>query len=204
MTAVLKNLKTTSRDRLIAASLKLFSNKDFHGCSIREICDAAKANISLISFHFGGKEGLLDAIFDKLVEHDFNKLEASLSNPTSVEDVKIRLNLFLNAYIDFSIKHCDVVSLFLEELERGNSQAVNILPKTYTKLWNSLTAFLKEAQEKKLISEDLDIEISAFQILSPINHLIRSRRTSLRTTKLALDDDNFRKKLLDQLVRTSL
>jgi AcrR family transcriptional regulator len=201
MNSEAKKLKIPSRDRLIAASLKLFSNKGYHGCSIREICDKANANISLISFHFGGKEGLLDAIFDKLVEQDFNKIELSLSAPTSKEDVLIRLDHFLNSYIDFSIKHSDVIGLYLEELERGNPQTVDILPKTYGKIWNSLTSFLKEAQDKNLISEDLDANITAFQILAPINHLIRSKRSTNRTTTFSLEDGDFRKKFLSQMSR---
>lgn len=203
MTAIVKKSKENGRDRLIAASLKLFATKGFHACSIREICEVAKANISLVSFHFGGKEGLLDTIFEELVEQDFNKLEIHLKDPTSVEEVKIRLELFLNAYVDFSIKHGDVISLYLEELERGNPQAMSIMPKTYGKLWNSLIAFFSEAQAKNLIDQSLDAEIVAFQILSPINHLIRSRRTSSRTTNFSLIDDEFRKKFLTQIVRAS-
>lgn len=203
MTTVEKKLKENGRDRLIAASLKLFANKGFHACSIREICQEAKANISLVSFHFGGKDGLLDTIFEELVEQDFNKLETHLKDPTSIEDVKIRLELFLNAYIDFSIKHHDVISLYLEELERGTPQAMAIMPKTYGKLWTSLNAFFKDAQMRNLIDQNLDVEIIAFQILSPINHLIRSRRTSSRTTSFSLKDDEFRRKFLTQIVRAS-
>ena len=83
-----KKLKETGRDRLIASSLKLFSQKGFHGCSIREICDAAKANISLISFHFGGKEGLLEVIFEELREKDFEDIEKFLER-------KVFLQLFV-------------------------------------------------------------------------------------------------------------
>jgi TetR/AcrR family transcriptional regulator, regulator of cefoperazone and chloramphenicol sensitivity len=204
MTAVYKGLKKSGRDRLIAASLKLFSHKGFHACSVREICEAAKANISLVSFHFGGKEGLLDVIFEELIEQDFNRLNESLSTVSSKEDLKIRLNVFLVNYVEFSIKHGDVISLYLEELERGNKQAVEILPKTYGKLWQTLNQFLQLAKDKKIIDESIDVEIQAFQILSPINHLIRSRYTSSRTTMFSLKDESFRKKLVNQIVKSAV
>ena len=202
-TTTVKKIKENGRDRLIAASLKLFANKGFHACSIREICEEAKANISLVSFHFGGKEGLLDTILLELVEQDFSRLEAILVNPTSSEDVKIRLDLFLHEYVEFSIKHGDVISLYLEELERGNPQAVELQPKTYGKLWNALLTFFIEAQEKNLIDQSLNVEIVSFQILAPINHLIRSRRSSYRTTKLSLEDEEFRSKFLSQIVKAA-
>lgn len=198
-----KDMKLTGRDRLIAASLKLFSHKGFHACSIREICEAVKANISLISFHFGGKEGLLDVIFGELIEHDFNQMEQAFSHVASKEDLKIRLRLFLENYVSFSIKHTDVINLYLEELERGNQKALDRLPHTYGKLWKSFLAFLKSAQDQGYLDKDLDVEILAFQVLAPINHLIRSRRTSSRTTLLSLEDEALRKKLLDQIIKTS-
>lgn len=201
MTAALKKIKKNGRDRLIATSLKLFSKKGFHACSVREICDAAKANVSLISFHFGGKVGLLDAVFEELIERDFNKIDEVLLSVNSVVDLKIRLNIFLNNYIDFSIKHADVISLYLEELERGNKHAVEILPKTYGKIWKSLNIFLQSAQDQKLIDESLDVKILAFQILAPINHLIRSRRTALITSFFSLEDEKFKKRLIEQIIK---
>lgn len=204
MTTEIKKTKENGRDRLIAASLKLFAEKGYHACSIREICEEAKANISLVSFHFGGKEGLLDTIFEGLEEKDFDKLEVLLVKPNSEEDLKICLKHFLHDYVDYSIHHGDVISLYLEELERGNPQAIEIQPKTYGKLWNSLIDFLKIAQERKLIEAKVDTEIMAFQILAPINHLIRSRRSSSRVTNFSLENESFREKFLAQIVRASV
>jgi AcrR family transcriptional regulator len=204
VTGPIKIIKENGRDRLIAASLRLFSLKGFHGCSIREICEAAKANISLISFHFGGKEGLLDVIFEELMDKDFNKIASLLSNAQNKEDLMLKLNLFLECYVDYSINHSDVTSLFFEELERGNSQAEDRLPSTYGILWESLKSFLENAQKQHLLNDKLDIEILAFQILSPINHLMRSRYTSTKMTLFSLKNEGFRKRLLNQIVQTTI
>jgi AcrR family transcriptional regulator len=200
MTSSLKKLKETGRDRLIAASLKLFSNKGFHACSIREICEAAKANISLVSFHFGGKEGLLDVIFEELTAADFAKLESLLTPVTSKEEMKIRLRIFFENYIDFAIKHGDVISLYLDELEKGNPQALERLPQTFEKTWKAINHFLQDAQDQKLISEEVNIEILSYQIMAPINHLLRTRFTSKQITLFSLSNEEFRQKLLGQII----
>lgn len=202
MTATLKKIKKNGRDRLIATSLKLFSQKGFHACSVREICDIAKANVSLISFYFGGKVGLLDAILEELTESDFNKINEVICSVNSVVDFTVRLNIFLNGYIDFSIKHADVIGLYLEELERGNKYAVEILPKTYGKIWKSLNVFLQSAQDQKIIDESLDVKILAFQILAPINHLIRSRHNPLMTSFFSFEDEKIKKKFIEQIIKT--
>lgn len=197
-----KKTKENGRDRLIASSLKLFSQKGFHGCSIREICDAARANVSLVSFHFGGKEGLLDVIFEEMDSTDFSEMEKLLTSPNSKEDLRVRLELFLTSYVDFYLKNPDVVSLYLEELERGHHQAMDILPETFGVIWKSLVRFLIEAQEQKLIGGKLDSKILAYQILAPVSHLMRSRKSSYVNSLFTLEDENFRQQIILQIVET--
>lgn len=47
-----------TRDQLLSASLTAFGNKDYDAVSTREIVEQAGANISAISYHFGGKKPL--------------------------------------------------------------------------------------------------------------------------------------------------
>ncbi len=47
-----------TRQRLLHASLKAFGHRDYDAVSTRDIVKAAGANISAISYHFGGKHGL--------------------------------------------------------------------------------------------------------------------------------------------------
>jgi TetR/AcrR family transcriptional regulator len=53
------------RANLIAASTPLFAEKGFNGVSVREIARAAGVNLSMISYYFGGKEGLYAAILNE-------------------------------------------------------------------------------------------------------------------------------------------
>jgi AcrR family transcriptional regulator len=50
------------RDRLIEAATLLFAESGFDGVGLREIAQKAKANLAMISYHFGGKEGLYEAV----------------------------------------------------------------------------------------------------------------------------------------------
>lgn len=47
-----------TRERLLLAALKAFGHRDYDAVSTREIVEAADANISAISYHFGGKQQL--------------------------------------------------------------------------------------------------------------------------------------------------
>ena len=74
MSAVVKKTKENGRDRLIVSALSLFCERGYHGVSVREICDHANANPSLISFHFGGKEALLETIFEGMMSDRFEEI----------------------------------------------------------------------------------------------------------------------------------
>ena len=54
---------TQARQRLLLAALKLFAAKGFAKTSIREIAQAAGANVAAISYYFGDKQGLYRAVF---------------------------------------------------------------------------------------------------------------------------------------------
>lgn len=54
--------KSDQRSQLIAAATPLFAFKGLSGVNVREIGRAAGVNPSLISYHFGGKEGLYAAV----------------------------------------------------------------------------------------------------------------------------------------------
>ncbi len=57
-----------SKQKILSAATKLFAHKGFDAVSVREICKEANANLCLISYHFGGKQELYNAIIDDLIE----------------------------------------------------------------------------------------------------------------------------------------
>ena len=79
-----------AKDKLLAAGTMMFAAKGFAGVSIRELATAAGVNSSLISYHFGGKEGLYEAVITAQYERLIVKFEAIASSTSSVEE-KIRL-----------------------------------------------------------------------------------------------------------------
>lgn len=56
-----------SRSALLEAALHCFAQRGFEGTSIRDIAAEAGRNSSLISHHFGSKEGLYEAVFRRVL-----------------------------------------------------------------------------------------------------------------------------------------
>lgn len=60
--------KLSAADRLIEAAGPLFADQPFDSVSTRELAKAAGVNLSAISYHFGNKEGLYEAVFQRIIQ----------------------------------------------------------------------------------------------------------------------------------------
>ena len=51
-----------TRERILDAAERLFAQRGFYGVSVREITGAASVDVALASYHFGNKQGVLEAV----------------------------------------------------------------------------------------------------------------------------------------------
>lgn len=56
-----------SKQKILMAATKLFAKKGFDSVSVREICKEANLKLCLISYYFGGKQDLYNAIIEDLI-----------------------------------------------------------------------------------------------------------------------------------------
>ncbi len=57
-----------TRERIIDAAERLFSARGFAGTSVRQITDAAEANLGAVNYYFRSKEGLYREVFERRAE----------------------------------------------------------------------------------------------------------------------------------------
>ena len=65
-----------AKEKLLAAATRLFAEKGFAGVSIRQLAEAAGVNSAMISYYYGGKEGLYEAVLTTQYERLLGKFEA--------------------------------------------------------------------------------------------------------------------------------
>ena len=73
-----------TRQRILDAAERLFAQRGFHGVSIRDITGEAGVDVALANYHFGSKQGLLEAVFTRraidLNDERLALLDALLAN----------------------------------------------------------------------------------------------------------------------------
>jgi AcrR family transcriptional regulator len=68
-----------TRMRLMEAALDLLSERGEEGVSLRELTDAAKANVAAVSYHFGSLQALLDGAIEDALERYLDAQQEAVS-----------------------------------------------------------------------------------------------------------------------------
>ncbi len=89
------NLLDSTRERILAAAEELFARTGVATTSLRAITALARVNLAAVNYHFGSKDGLVEAVYRRRLEPlnrarlaNLDKLEAaSGEDPPSLEAV---------------------------------------------------------------------------------------------------------------------
>lgn len=111
-----------SKQKILNSATKLFANKGFDAVSVREICKDAGVNLCMISYYFGGKKELYNAIIDDLVEkqtqyaNTFLDLSIEPKELSKQEQIDL-LFVILDKFVDFFYSNIssDLILLLLKE-----------------------------------------------------------------------------------------
>src|SRR3954467_7415202 len=101
--------------QIISTAERLFSTKGFDGTSVRDIADEAGVNIAMISYYFGSKEKLMEALFEQRTTNIKVKVESLLNDDktTPFEKVELLAEDFITKIINkkqfFKIMMCEQV-----------------------------------------------------------------------------------------------
>lgn len=165
-----------SRELLIKAANKVFSDKGYDQASTREIAKLAGVNISLISYHFQGKEGLYRTCLEMLSSRGQETVERVLKKPTSPEDFRTRLYIFMEEFINLHLSNPENSCVIMREIctTTPNPIAMDMFKHKFVVVFQKLIDFLNEAQKQKMIVAGADTELIGTMIMGCITHLMRT------------------------------
>jgi AcrR family transcriptional regulator len=75
-----------AKDRILAAAALVFARKGYGAAGIREIAQEADVNISMISYYFGGKEGVLREIINQTFARYMAMLDDCLDTGRNLDE----------------------------------------------------------------------------------------------------------------------
>lgn len=161
--------------------MQLFSEKGFDAVSVREIAAKAEANLALISYHFGSKEGLLQEIVANKARM-MNNVIREIDADKSLSDIE-KIKKIIRHYVSTLIAHRQFHRVMVHEMLFANrdelhTQAIN----TFTENIQCVATIIKRGI-KKGVFKKVDPEMCFSSILGTIHHFINASK--LRTNVYA-------------------
>ena len=109
-----------ARARIMDAAERVFAELGYDGASVRKIATLASVPVALINYHFGSKEGLYRALFEKRVPTIYDQRVMGLQLARSEPDLDRRIEQVVKAliYPMFNLRGSEKSSYFGQIMAR--------------------------------------------------------------------------------------
>jgi AcrR family transcriptional regulator len=181
----------TSRDRLLSAGKTLFGRLGYEQTSTATIAREAGTSESQLVRYFGGKSGLLEAIFNQAWEGLNDDIRRHLAESEHGREAILRiLGLVLEA---FGRDH-EMAFLFMFEGRRvrGNDVA---LSKGFLKFYELLRELIRRGQSDGSFRNDISADVLASALLGAGEGMMRDRMIGQRVgnSVVVYEDETIRR-----------
>lgn len=187
-----------TQEKILNAAKVSFARKGFKGTSIRDICLEANVASSAIHYHFKNKEGLLQYLFESFGEKQLETAWKILDNPKNFEELKIRIEMFLDSVLSSFLNDPDLFRLVQKETEDLNPNIEETFKNTLLRIVERMVEFLENAKKNGLISKKINSQIAVKFLLNHICGQVRSDDLNKRFFKLSLKEPIYRKFWIEQ------
>lgn len=193
-----------TRAVLIETGTQLFSIHGYHGVSMRRLASEAGVNLATVSYHFGGKAGLYEAILDFIIasrDSYFPKKEDVRNRFSEIgSDEKARaegVSWFVRT-LGYGMlgreEHFWAVFLLTREMAQPTEQYDKLFNEFFNPSMESLQALVRAAEPNE--PDDEDVIITALCIIGMIVKFLEGRSQIIQ--RLGWED--FKGERLEKLI----
>ena len=188
--------ESTTAGILIRTAREIFAQQGFAGSSVREITTAASANLGAITYHFGSKQALYDAVLEDTVTPFRQRLAAAAATSGAALD---RIERFLREALDHMAEHPDLPRLLQQQLATGPPLPPTIESTMRTNI-GTLAGLIRDGQRDGTI-RDGDPRLMAFSVGGQPIMLALLRDALSQSVGLDQDDPTTRAHLAESVIR---
>lgn len=132
----MKPLLSSTRERILSAAERLFAEGGVATTSLRAITSQARVNLAAVNYHFGSKDALIEAVYERRIGplnrarlRNLDVLETRAEPPTVVEVVEA----FVEPIVDFSAHDAKEGLVFMRLLAQTYAEAAQHFRKLFAR-----------------------------------------------------------------------
>lgn len=177
----------------------LFAEKGFNGTSVRDIAEKANVNLAMISYYFGSKDKLLEALFSYRGEY----LKITLEN--MIEDKEgnslDKMNTLIDHYIDKVMKQqCFSRIMVREQVLNHTGFTAKLIFEMKKRNQELISRLIHDGQKKGEFKKNIDIPLMMATLIGTANTLVATQHYYREINNLqSLSEEEFQKHIKKKL-----
>lgn len=187
------------REHILIVAERLFGERGFDGTSVRDIAQSAGVNLAMISYYFGSKEKLLEAMIQLRSEYTYGILE-ELNKDQSLSPWD-KMDRLVDFYVERILNNLPFHNIMYQEATAFRNEEIKekIIAMKMRNL-EQINKIITDGQEKKLFRR-VDLPMTVGTIIGTISAYTQSRAYSCNILAIREDEDDevFREKLSKRL-----
>jgi AcrR family transcriptional regulator len=185
--------------QIMEAAEELFAEKGFAGTSVRDIAEKAGVNLAMISYYFGSKEKLMEALFRFRSEATKLQLVNMIQNKelNSLEKVYWLIDSYIERIMKQQCFHKIMAREQMVSLGTNIADLIHEMKKTNQKLVRQL---IQEGQKKGEFKKNIDVPLMMATLIGTTSHLVTTQHYYREMNDLqSMPDDEFQKLIKKKL-----
>jgi AcrR family transcriptional regulator len=164
---------TDKQIQIIETAERLFSERGFDGTSVRDIADEAGINVAMISYYFGSKEKLMEALFELRVGTVKMRIESLIKDEslTPLEKVNILIDEHIERNMQKQCFHKIMVGVQVTNKNPAILKAANNIKLRNTAV---VTELIKEGQKKGVFKKKVDVVLMLNTMIGTVSQSLIS------------------------------
>jgi AcrR family transcriptional regulator len=200
---ILKMEYSEKQIQILQTAEILFADKGFDGASVRDIADEAKINVAMISYYFGSKQKLLEALFTYRSKDTIVKLEGMLEN--KVLQPLEKVNMMIDYFVDkFQNQHAFYKIMMREQVANLEGPTYNLIHQFKKRNQQLIKQLINEGQKTGEFIKNVDVPMLMALFFGTVSHLIGTQHYYREINNLQEMPDEQFKKLLKKKLSTQL
>ena len=177
---------------------KLFAVTGFNGTSVRDIAQEAGVNVAMISYYFGSKEKLMEAVFEERINKTTAKIENLLNNEELSNLQKV--NNLIDDYVDRFIEQQEFHKIMIREQITEKGTIADFILHLKKQNLVSIKKLIFAGQKTGEFKKNIDVVLMLTTLVGTISQMITSQCFYREVNNLQeMNDIEFRKYMRKRL-----
>jgi AcrR family transcriptional regulator len=185
--------------QIMEAAEKLFADKGFEGTSVRDIAEGAGVNLAMISYYFGSKEKLMEAMFDHRASSSILQLEEMIQdkNLSPLQKVEKLIDRYIDKLLSQQCFHRIMVR---EQMVNNNSLIAERIQDIKKRNQALIKELIAQGQRSGEFRKNIDISLLMITLVGTISQMVTTQHIYKEMNNLqSMAEDDFQKYIRKKL-----